>query len=72
MENSKNLIKVAQWVEDIIRSCNTLDQLLTSEKLVQNFERIAGKTYIESICRLKYCLHNKYREVSSGIDVFRV
>lgn len=72
MEQTEKLRSIAFWVESVIRSCKTLDQVRSASNLITNFENLAGKTYIDLICRLKYCLHNKVREVSSGIDMIRI
>lgn len=72
MEQTEKLRSIAYWVETVIRSCTTIDQIEAARNLITNFENLAGKTYIDLICRLKYCLHNKLREVSVGIDMTRI
>jgi hypothetical protein len=34
----KDTFKIKKWIEKVINSCNTWDQIITCEKLIKNFE----------------------------------
>ena len=52
--NSSHYGDINMWIEKVIDSCESLDQLTTARKLIDNFSNIVGCTM--SIQHNLYCL----------------
>lgn len=58
---------VEKWVERVINSCTTTDQVISAEQLIQNFERQYGQidfaTYHHFTRRLWSVAYDKYESI---------
>jgi hypothetical protein len=44
--------KVKKWIDKVIKSCNTWDQITTAQRLVDNFKIRIGKTDYDKLIGL--------------------
>lgn len=53
--------KTKKWIEKVIKSCNTWDQITTCEKLIKNFKIQMGKCYYDNMISLPYIVDLEYK-----------
>lgn len=53
--------KTKKWIEKVIKSCNTWDQITTCEKLIKNFKIQMGKCDYDNMISLPYIVDLKYK-----------
>ncbi len=53
--------KTKKWIENVIKSCNTWDQITTCEKLIKNFKKQMGKCDYDNMISLPYIVDLEYK-----------
>ena len=53
--------KTKKWIEKVIKSCNTWDQITTCEKLIKNFKIQMGKCDYDNMISLPYIVDLEYK-----------
>lgn len=53
--------KTKKWIEKVIKSCNTWDQITTCEKLIKNFKTQMVKCDYDNMISLPYIVDLKYK-----------
>ena len=57
----KENYKIKKWIESVIKSCNTWDQVTTSERLINNFEVQLVKEDYDRMLAIPYIVDLKYK-----------
>jgi len=53
--------KTKKWIEKVIKSCNTWDQITTCEKLIKNFKTQMSKCDYDDMISLPYIVDLEYK-----------
>lgn len=53
--------KTKKWIEKVIKSCNTWDQITTCEKLIKDFKIQMGKCDYDNMISLPYIVDLEYK-----------
>ena len=53
--------KTKKWIENVIKSCNTWDQITTCEKLIKNFKTQMSKCDYDDMISLPYIVDLNYK-----------
>ena len=53
--------KTKKWIEKVIKSCNTWDQITTCEKLIKNLKTQMGKCDYDNMISLPYIVDLEYK-----------
>jgi hypothetical protein len=53
--------KTKKWIEKVIKSCNTWDQITTCEKLIKNFKTQMSKCDYDDMISLPYIVDLDYK-----------
>jgi hypothetical protein len=53
--------KTKKWIEKVIKSCNTWDQITTCEKLIKNFKTQMSKCDYDDMISLPYIVDLNYK-----------
>ncbi len=53
--------KTKKWIEKVISSCNTWDQITTSERLVKNFKKQMEKEGYDKMLMLPFIVDLNYK-----------
>jgi hypothetical protein len=56
-----NFSKTKKWIEKVIKSCNTWDQITTCEKLIKNFKTQMSKCDYDDMISLPYIVDLEYK-----------
>lgn len=57
----ENRHKIKKWIENVILSCNTWDQVTTCEKMIQNFKNQMKKEGYDEMLALPFIIDLKYK-----------
>ena len=57
----KENYQIKKWIESVIKSCNTWDQVTTSERLINNFEVQLVKEDYDRMLAIPYIVDLKYK-----------
>ena len=61
--------KTKKWIEKVISSCNTWDQVTTSERLVKNFKKQMEKKGYDKMLMLPFIVDLNYKIESKKRDL---
>lgn len=61
--------QIKKWIESIIKSCNTWDQVTTSERLVKNFKKQMEKKGYDKMLMLPFIVDLNYKIESKKRDL---
>ena len=61
--------KTKKWIESVIKSCNTWDQVTTSERLVKNFKKQMEKKGYDKMLMLPFIVDLNYKIESKKKDL---
>lgn len=53
--------QIKKWIESVIKSCNTWDQVTTAERLVENFKKQMEKKYYDKMLMLPFIVDLNYK-----------
>jgi hypothetical protein len=61
--------QIKKWIESVIKSCNTWDQVTTAERLVENFKKQMEKKYYDKMLMLPFIVDLNYKIESKKKDL---
>ena len=61
--------KTKKWIEKVISSCNTWDQITTSQKLINNFKNKMEKEGYDKMLMLPFIVDLNYKIESKKRDL---
>jgi len=61
--------QIKKWIESVIKSCNTWDQVTTSERLVKNFKKQMEKKGYDKMLMLPFIVDLNYKIESKKRDL---
>jgi hypothetical protein len=61
--------QIKKWIESVIKSCNTWDQVTTSERLVKNFKKQMEKKGYDKMLMLPFIVDLNYKIESKKKDL---
>ena len=61
--------QIKKWIESVIKSCNTWDQVTTSERLVKNFKKQIEKKGYDKMLMLPFIVDLNYKIESKKRDL---
>jgi hypothetical protein len=61
--------QIKKWIESVIKSCNTWDQVTTSERLVKNFKKQMEKKGYDKMLMLPFIIDLNYKIESKKRDL---
>jgi hypothetical protein len=61
--------QIKKWIESVIKSCNTWDQVTTSERLVKNFKKQMEKKGYDKMLMLPFIVDLNYKIKSKKRDL---
>ena len=61
--------QIKKWIESVIKSCNTWDQVTTSVRLVENFKKQMEKKYYDKMLMLPFIVDLNYKIESKKKDL---
>jgi hypothetical protein len=61
--------QIKKWIESVIKSCNTWDQVTTSVRLVENFKKQMEKKGYDKMLMLPFIIDLNYKIESKKRDL---